>query len=507
MTLTVSTSILAMKRSEFTLDDPRSTASTLTVSTSILAMKRPEFTLDDPRSTACAASAAPEAHSERTKPKCPTLHTFKLLAPELQEKTLGFLDLPTMLKAATVSKDLHQMITGVVAAFLQNHFRQAPEAYETVLTAIGPMGRTPVDSQQAFGQGFLRYLSPSEDKHSIDAMCTLGLIKGFHLRFFGYRDGLFGYPKDFAMTYALNEALADQGNTWAMGRRICGYAFGSYGYPHNPAMAFKLNEALADQGNEGAIDRRIKGYTFGAYGYPQNPKKACELNEALADQGNERAINRRIDGYSNGLYGYPQNPEMAFKLNEALADQGNEWAIDRRIKGYSNGLYGYPQNPEMAFKHNEALANQGNEEAINSRIMGYKYGVFGYPRDSEMFEKLNASRQDQRTQTSLRQWIQGSMGGDNCLEHSPCARALGDRPWTHQETQMLCDALISTGHPKAIAFKLKNLTSESPGALYPFSPGFEEAMMSLIKTFLPKKPEASVPASAAAATDDRGGFE
>jgi len=405
-------------------------------------MKRPEFTLDDPRSTACAASAAPEAHSARTKPKCPPLHTFKLLPLELQAKILGllplelqakileFLDLTSILEAATVCKAWHQMTTNVVAAFLQNHFRQAPEAYETVLTAIGPMGRTPVDSQQAFGQGFLRYLSPSEDKHSIDAMCTLGLTKGFQMRFFGYGKGRYEYPQDSERAWALNEALAARGNT--------------------------------------------------------------------------RAIKRRVIGYSDGLYGYPQNPEMAFKLNEALADQGNEWAIDRRIKGYSNGLYGYPQNPEMAFKHNEALANQGNEEAIERRIEGYMGGRYGYPRDSEMFEKLNASRQDQRTQTSLRQWIQGSMGGDNCQEHS--ALSLGC-PWTHQKMQILCDELISTGHPEAIAFKLKNLTSESPGDLYPFLPGFEEAMMSLIKTFLPKEPEASVPASAAAAIDDRGGFE
>jgi hypothetical protein len=427
-----------------------------------------------------------------------------LLPLELQAKILEFLDLTSILEAATVCKAWHQMTTNVVAAFLQNHFRQAPEAYETVLTAIGPMGRTPVDSQQAFGQGFLRYLSTSEDKHSIDAMCTLGLTKGFQMRFFGYGKGRYEYPQDSERAWALNEALAARGNTRAIKRRVIGYSDGLYGYPQNPEMAFKLNEALADQGNEWAIQRRIDGYVFGSYGYPRKPEKARELNEALADQGNEGAMSRRIKGYAYGDYGYPKNLEKAFKLNEALAAQGNTQAIKRSIDGYSFGYYGYPYVPGKERELTDTLADQGDEWAINSRIMGYKHGVFGYPRDSEMFEKLNASRQDQRTQTSLRQWIQGSMGGDNCQEHS--ALSLGC-PWTHQKMQILCDELISTGHPEAIAFKLKNLTSESPGDLYPFLPGFEEAMMSLIKTFLPKEPEASVPASAAAAIDDRGGFE
>ena len=67
---------------------------------------------------------------------------------------------------------------------------------------------------------------------------------------------------------------------------------------------------------------------------------------------------------------------------------------------------------------------------------------------------------------------------------------------------MLCDALITKGYPNAIVFKAQNLTSECPGSIYEFLPGFKEAMMSLIETFSPKEPEASLPASAAAATHD-----
>jgi hypothetical protein len=73
---------------------------------------------------------------------------------------------------------------------------------------------------------------------------------------------------------------------------------------------------------------------------------------------------------------------------------------------------------------------------------------------------------------------------------------------------MFCEQLIRKGHTNAIVLKAQHLITESHWeTLYRFSPGFEEAMLSLMKTFLPKEPEASVPASAAAATDDRGGFE
>ena len=375
--------------------------------------------LDEPQPTACAVIATPEADSELTKPKC-----LQLLATELQENTLSFLDLASILEIATVSQAWHQMTKGVLAAFLQNHFRQAPEAYATVRQAIGPMGPTEEDSQQAFGQGFLRYLVGSETKDSIEVMCAFGLPQGLQMRISGYASGRYGYPKDSEMAWALNEALTDQGNTRAIQRRIDGYRHGHYGYPQNPEMFGKLNESLAHQGDQAAIQARIPGYAFGVYGYPLDPEKAHELNEALAHQGNTRAMERRIKGYMNGAYGYPQDFKRARELNDTLADQGNEWAIQTRIEGYMYGHYYsphipalYPLDPEKSRELNDTLADQGNEEAMERRISGYTNGTYGYPENPEMARALNESRQAQRTQRSIRQWIQeyGSMGGDNCL--------------------------------------------------------------------------------------------
>jgi hypothetical protein len=516
---------------------------TLTVSTSISAIERPD---DAPQST---ASAAPEADSARAQPKCPQPHTFNLPSLDLQKKALGFLTLPEMLNAKTVSKAWHQMITGVVPAFLQNHFRQAHEAYQAVLKAIGPMGRTKADSQQAFGQGFLRYLLKLEDKDSIEAMCNLGLTKGLQMRFFGYAEGRYEYTQDPEMAWAINQYLIARGHKAALLARINGLGFGEYGYPCNPAKAFKLNEALADQGDVEAGLIRVDGFGFKEYGYPLDPKKSNEFNEAFADQGHEEAVARRIFGFDSGEHGYPLDRKKAREVNDHLADLGNEAAQRRRINGYLQGVGGYPQDFAMVQKLRESLQNQRNQQSIMKWIQEYgSRGEDKCPENSPFARALGESpwthqqmqmlcdqliiewhlnaivftlqnlpskppggicefsckfQQEMMSlsetyEKSLRQRIQEyvSMEGDNCQEHS--ALSLGC-PWTHQQMQILCDALISQGHPEAIARKLYDLTSESPGALYQFSPEVQKDARLLIKTFLPKEPEASVPASAAAA--------
>lgn len=277
--------------------------------------------------------------------------------------------------------------TRLLAVIEQSYYRHALANHPQELAGLPDAWRTEKRVYKLIKQASEITKFPEAFGYEIlNFLAARGVEDACRFKFYGLREGRYGYKKDKQLLALLLRQEVEKGTRWALEELVCAVC-GDYVQRRPFATAFDITylhdviEVELTKGNPWAFITKFNGLAHGRNGYERDPDAASKLLHDQATQDAPWAMPYLFDALVFREYGYAKDKAAARGLLDREAEKGTQWAVTKKAESHHYGAYGYERNDDLARALIDAEVEKGAEWAIRYKFEQVSRQGIIYPID------------------------------------------------------------------------------------------------------------------------------